>query len=364
MPTSGRSPGWPQPSRPRRRRGRATPGTDVPALTTLSYTVNYALGGLDPFGFHLANVLLHATVCILVLLLGLRLGLPLPAASVAAALFAVMPVHVEAVANVAGRRTCSSRPSPSERSSAHPRAMRRGGLPRARSAARGGRAALEGGGAGLVGLLAAHDLLFARAEWKSHRRRALGLFSSYLRRHPALRRRPPRGPGNAGLPPHPLRREPGRRCPALVRMMTATAVLGRGLLLLVLPTRLSADYSYAAILPVTSPRDPAFLASATAILALAAAAWRFRKSFPLGPFAFLWYGISIFPASTWPCPSEPSSGSGSSTSRASPSRSWPGRERAGSSPPGPAASRWRPWRSCSASTGSRPGASPGHGRTT
>jgi tetratricopeptide (TPR) repeat protein len=48
---------------------------------------------------------------------------------------------------------------------------------------------------------------------------------------------------------------------------------------------------------VTSPLDPAFLISAAAILALAAFAWRFRKPFPIGAFAFLWYGISIFPAS-------------------------------------------------------------------
>ena len=104
------------------------------------------------------------------------------------------------------------------------------------------------------------------------------------------------------FPRIPFDENPVADAPAGVRVMTATAVLGRGLLLLVLPARLSADYSYAAILPVTSPLDPAFLASAAAILALAAAAWRFRKSFPLGPFAFLWYGISIFPASNLAVP--------------------------------------------------------------
>ena len=87
-----------------------------------------------------------------------------------------------------------------------------------------------------------------------------------------------------------------------MRVMTAVAVLGRGLVLLVLPASLSADYSYAAILPVTSPLYPAFLASAAAILALAWAAWRFHKPFPLGPFALLWYGISIFPASNLAVP--------------------------------------------------------------
>ena len=57
----------------------------------------------DPFGFHLVNVLLHATVSALVLLLLLGLGAAIPAAWAGAAVFAVHPVHVEAVATVVGR---------------------------------------------------------------------------------------------------------------------------------------------------------------------------------------------------------------------------------------------------------------------
>ena len=183
-------------------------------LTTLSYTVNYALGGLDPFGFHLANVLLHAAVCVLVLLLGLRVGLGLPAASVAAALFAVMPVHVEAVANVAGRKDLLVAVFSIGAILAHSRAMRRGGFALALAPLLVAGALLsKEAGLVLVGLLAAHDLFFARAEWSDPppaRPRALRELPG---RHPALRARAPRGPRHAGLPPHPLRREPGRRCP-------------------------------------------------------------------------------------------------------------------------------------------------------
>jgi tetratricopeptide (TPR) repeat protein len=267
-------------------------------VTTLSYALNYALGGLDPFGFHLANVLLHALVSVLVLLLGLRVGLGTGAALVGAVLFAVMPVHVEAVANVAGRKDLIAAAFATGAVLAHARALRRGGassiLPPLLVA---GALLSKESGLVVVGLLGAHDLLFAREEWRTHRRRALVLYASYaaltiafvVARHAVL--------DTLVFPRIPFDENPVAAAPAAVRMMTAVAVLGRGLLLLVAPVSLSPEYSFAAILPVTSPLDPAFLASLAVILALAVAAWRFRRSFPLGPFAFLWYGIAIFPAS-------------------------------------------------------------------
>jgi len=71
-------------------------------LTLFTYAANAALTGLDPFFFHLVNVLLHAAVSLAVLLLGRRL-LPLPAAAAGALLFAVHPVHTEAVTGIVGR---------------------------------------------------------------------------------------------------------------------------------------------------------------------------------------------------------------------------------------------------------------------
>lgn len=53
--------------------------------------------------FHALNVALHAAVTMVVLALALRLGAPRPAALVAAALFAVHPVHVEPVDWIVGR---------------------------------------------------------------------------------------------------------------------------------------------------------------------------------------------------------------------------------------------------------------------
>jgi hypothetical protein len=59
-------------------------------------------GGGDPRWFHVVNVLLHAGVTALVYVLA-RAVVPPFAALAAGALFAVHPVHVEAVANVVGR---------------------------------------------------------------------------------------------------------------------------------------------------------------------------------------------------------------------------------------------------------------------
>ncbi len=71
-------------------------------FTILAYTVQWALGGGSPLLFHTMNVILYAAVSGLVYLFALQM-LPRRAAWVAAALFAVHPVHVEAVGNVVGQ---------------------------------------------------------------------------------------------------------------------------------------------------------------------------------------------------------------------------------------------------------------------
>lgn len=71
-------------------------------FTALTFAVDWAVSGGNPHWFHLINVLLHAGVTALVFVLA-RSILPLFPAAAAAALFAVHPVHVEAVANVVGR---------------------------------------------------------------------------------------------------------------------------------------------------------------------------------------------------------------------------------------------------------------------
>src|SRR5262249_42691264 len=72
-------------------------------VTVLSFALNRAVTGPAPWGFHLVNVLLHAAATILVFRVGSTLlGRP-HVAFVAALLFALHPIHTEAVANVVGR---------------------------------------------------------------------------------------------------------------------------------------------------------------------------------------------------------------------------------------------------------------------
>ena len=78
-------------------------GTYCP-LVILSYTLEYALFGLAPFGYHLTNLLLHIGNTLLVFALVLRLSTHPPSALVAALLFGVHPLHVESVAWVTERK--------------------------------------------------------------------------------------------------------------------------------------------------------------------------------------------------------------------------------------------------------------------
>jgi hypothetical protein len=72
-------------------------------LVVLSHMVDRTLWGDAPWGPHLVNLLLHATVSLLVLLLAQSWLRNLPAATAAALFFATHPVQVEVVAWVSGR---------------------------------------------------------------------------------------------------------------------------------------------------------------------------------------------------------------------------------------------------------------------
>ena len=69
-------------------------------LTVATFRLNYMLHELQPLGYHLVNVLLHSAVCYLyVLLCGVVFSEVWPAL-IAGLLFAVHPIHTEAVSTL------------------------------------------------------------------------------------------------------------------------------------------------------------------------------------------------------------------------------------------------------------------------
>ncbi|GFR21026.1 protein O-mannosyl-transferase Tmtc3 [Trichonephila clavata] len=71
-------------------------------LCVLTFRINYALHQLNPWGYHLFNIILHVLVCVLYLRM-CQLFLPATASFIAALLFAVHPIHTEAVTGIVGR---------------------------------------------------------------------------------------------------------------------------------------------------------------------------------------------------------------------------------------------------------------------
>lgn len=69
-------------------------------LVTTSYALDFAVGGLDPVGYHRVNVVLHAVNSVLVLLLTFLLTRSRKLAAGTGFLFAALAVHTEAVASI------------------------------------------------------------------------------------------------------------------------------------------------------------------------------------------------------------------------------------------------------------------------
>src|SRR6185436_16647071 len=66
-------------------------------MRDISYTIDFAIWGEGPFGFHLTNILLHAGNVVLVFFLIRRFTANLGTALIASAIFAVHPLQTDAV---------------------------------------------------------------------------------------------------------------------------------------------------------------------------------------------------------------------------------------------------------------------------
>src|SRR3990170_1688363 len=72
-------------------------------IINLSYSIDYWIWGLNPFGFHLTNILAHTFTGIVLYFILLRILRQQSVAFLASILFLAHPIHTEAVAWVSGR---------------------------------------------------------------------------------------------------------------------------------------------------------------------------------------------------------------------------------------------------------------------
>ena len=274
-------------------------------LTIYTFALDHAIGGLHPVGYHVVNVLLHAAVAGLVVLLGLALGLEGIAALAGGLLFAAHPVHTEAVANLAGRAELLAAAFFLLAMLGYVEARRRGTA--------GVRVLAVAAGCFLLGLLskenaitfplvaAAWELAVPRAaggagperKWKGAASALAALLvpvAVYL-----VLRRVALGASIAAAAGVDFIDNPLIRSGLLARWATALAVFARYVLLLFVPWKLSPDYSYAQIVPVTAVSDPWLLAGllmAAAILwLLLAQGRRHPHARFLGLFSLLTFSI-------------------------------------------------------------------------
>jgi tetratricopeptide (TPR) repeat protein len=267
-------------------------------LSQWSFLLNWRanevfLGAGDSgFGFHLPNVLLHAAACVLLLawLRSLRLRAPIP--FLAALLFAVHPIHVEAVANVFGR--------------SEPMALAFGlGFLIAHRRGRPILAAFlyllamwsKESGVPFLGVAVLADLLFP-TEGGGFRRRSFTTYAGTLALWIVLR-----AIAVHGIPADTVFIDnPAFSAPAFQRILTAAAVQLDYLRLLVWPISQSADYSFAQREVVTSALDPRVLGFVAVLVLAIVAGLRSRRRAPVVLLSVAGYAILFSVASNFGLP--------------------------------------------------------------
>jgi tetratricopeptide (TPR) repeat protein len=271
-------------------------------VTSASFAVDRAIAsGFDPRWFHLVNVLLHGLATALLTAwaaatLPGRIG---PAA--AGVLFAVHPVHVEAVAGIVGRAEILAACGVFGTLLGHRAAL---------TAPGGRRAAVPAIGAWILCLLAAGakesavvapvlcllaDLAFPA---RSPRRRHLLLYAGYaavLGIYFAVR---VQVLGTVGIGrPIAFVDNPAAAAGPLDGRLTALGTVARYAILLLWPRHLSADYSFDQIPVIRSAADPWALSGLLVVAAILGGGAYLLKRAPAAGHALLWVAVSAAPTS-------------------------------------------------------------------
>ena len=267
-------------------------------LTSASLALDRAISGMRPAWFHAVNALLHAVATFLVtrLALGLLPGRPAGAA-VTGALFAVHPVHVEAVAGIVGRAEILAAIGVLSAVLCHRRALL--AVP-----GRGGWWAAAAWGSALGGVLAKESAIVAPAivllaervmpeARQAPRLRWIRLHAGYAivaalylgARAGVL--------GTIGIgQPIPFVDNPAAAAGPLAGRLTGLGTLVHYARLLLWPRTLAADYSYDQIPVIRTIFDPlAVLGLLVLIAVVAGGAWLARRA-PVCGFALLFMAAS------------------------------------------------------------------------
>ena len=283
------SPYWPE--------AREGAGLYRPVVVTAFALQWWAFDG-SPMGFHAVNVVAHATASVLLLLL-LSTFVPVGAAFVGAALFAVHPVHVEAVANVVGQAEIYAAATVFLASLLYvvgkdwvgvKRAARLLAIPALYAVGLGAKEIAVT----LPALLVALELVRTpRTTLRGELLRELpvhlasaGVLACYL-----ILRTAAVGTMTGEMPAPALGELSGGE-----RVLTALTAWPEYLRLLLFPLDLSADYSPAVMLPATEVGVDVLLGAlllGTACLLI----WLLRRRAPLVSFGAAWFCITVLPVS-------------------------------------------------------------------
>jgi len=257
-------------------------------LTVWSLACNYGLNeglglvGSHVYGLHLVNIGLHAAASVALNWLLLRIGLSCWTSLTAALLFAVHPIHTEAVAGIVGRAECLAALWGILFLGLH---RRRGRLLMANLAYLLAMLSKESGIA-FFGLALWMDACFRNPvkpwPWKVYGSYLLTMGGWLLLRGYALR-------GIADTPS--FLDNPLVAASLGERLLTGAGVQFEYLKLQAMPVSLSSDYSYAQTEVVSSMGDGRSAGFVAVILAATGLAWAQRRSLPVVPFAVAGYAI-------------------------------------------------------------------------
>ena len=268
-------PYWPPPSA----------GGQYRPLGTVSYAIDWVASGGDPRWLHATNVLWHAGAALLVWFLAVGMLAP-AAALIAALLFAVHPVHVEAVANVVGRLEPMATVFVLGALLAHRNrswwaaVLFALGLLAKESAVT------------FIGLAIAHDLLVS-GDWRASLRAARARYATYGLTTVAY----------VGLL-LALFHDRSFTVPAPTflgattaeRLLTVATIVPHYVRLLFAPLHLSGDY-YPQVIALATGVTPAGLIGFALAVALGVAVRRAWRPVPEAAFALVWIPIAIAPVS-------------------------------------------------------------------